>query len=119
MMNADSSSDVSSTTGECFCCTWEVEVIVESNIVMFMKLCWLTCCCRTTLGGGGTAMLAMNMSMSSDLRWRSAAKEGPPGSLLSTRSGMVRLFKLVSSSSSPSQLAVLFDDAAPLYLTAP
>ena len=79
----------------------------------------LTCCCRTTLGGGGTAMLAMNMSMSSDLRWRSAAKEGPPGSLLSTRSGMVRLFKLVSSSSSPSQLAVLFDDAAPLYLTAP
>ena len=71
-----------------------------------MDLTMVTCCCRTTLGGGGTAMLAMNMSMSSDLRCLRAAKEGPPGSRLSTRSGIVRLFRLVSSSSSPSQLAV-------------
>ena len=52
-------------------------------------------------------MFAMNMSMSSDLRCLNAAKLGPPGSRLSTRSGIVRLFRLVSSSSSPpSQLAV-------------
>ena len=58
-------------------------------------------------------MLAMNMSMSSDLRCLKAAREGPPGSLLSTRSGMVRLFRLVSSSSSASQLAVFPLDEAP------
>ena len=59
-------------------------------------------------------MLAMNMSISSDLSWRRAAREGPPGSRLSTRSGRVRLLRLLSSSS-PSQAPPL----APLKRTAP
>ena len=62
---------------------------------------WSDCTClAASEGGGGTAMLAIKDSMSSeDRRWRKAARLGPPpASAASVSSGMVRLVRLVASS---------------------
>ena len=78
MMKADISSLVSSTTAAGLCCL---------------------CCCLPPEGGGGTVMFSMNMSMSR--RCLAAARLGLSSSV--TRSGRVRLLRLVSS---PSLLRV-------------
>ena len=77
-MKADISSLVSSTSGA-------------------MLDCWY--CWRCPEGGGGTVMFSMNMSISR--RCRAAARLGLSSSV--TRSGRVRLLRLVSS---PSLLSV-------------
>ena len=77
-MKADISSLVSSTIGALLACLY----------------CW-----RWPEGGGGTVMFSMNMSMSR--RCRAAARLGLSSSV--TRSGRVRLLRLVSS---PSLLSV-------------
>ena len=89
MMKADISSLVSSTTGALLCCLY----------------CW-----RWPEGGGGTVMFSMNMSISR--RCRAAARLGLSSSV--TRSGRVRLLRLVSS---PSLLRVSGSLVARLPLT--